>query len=100
MYFKVTDGKIKNSRKPIAGGFEQNGLEFECDSGRLVVVSDTELRDMTQDELDALIPIDPLPDLKAAYATARNACPATTKSALKALEDVLKEVIYRMRDEA
>lgn len=51
MYFKITDGQIENSREPIEGGFEQNGLEYDFDAGRLVVVSDTEVRDMTKEEL-------------------------------------------------
>ena len=51
MYFKIVNGTIQNSRKPIVGGFEQNGLVYERDPARLVVVSNTEVRDKTDQEI-------------------------------------------------
>lgn len=99
MYFKVVNGRIKNSRKPIDGGFEQNGLSYECDSSRLVVVSDTEVRDMTQEEIDALVPVNPLPALKLAYKNAvGDIIDPETKAAFDALTPLLKAVIGQMND--
>ena len=51
MFYKIIDGKVKNSRTPLEDGFEKEGLEFECDSQRLVAVGDDDCRDMTNEEL-------------------------------------------------
>lgn len=99
MYFKISNGSIRNSRTPIEGGFEQNGLVYEYDVNRLVIVSDNEVRDMTQEEIDAVTPVDNLPSKKLAYKNARNAITnPETKAAFIALEGLLKEILGAMQD--
>jgi len=51
MYFKIDNGRVINSREPIEGGFEKEGLKYECDSGRLVAVGDNDVRDKTDAEI-------------------------------------------------